>query len=433
MQTLIVGTGYVGLVTAVCLAKLGNSVVACDKDSQKIKLLDSAQVPFYEPELHELLQNAIDRGLLTFTTNLAEAATTADISFIAVGTPSLANGSADLSMVFGVVEELSRHAKRNSIITIKSTVPPGTALKVSRQLAKLGREDLTVVSNPEFLREGRAVSDFLNPDKLLLGGVDSVRLGKVASLYAGIPNIEQLTIETDNTSAELAKYAANSMLATRISFMNEIARISRSCGADIEAVRLAMAADPRIGPYFLNSGIGFGGSCFPKDVKALSAFADSNKVQTHILGAVDQINEEQPRIAYEILKGILGRIDKKSIAIWGISFKPETDDVREAPSLKLIRLLLESGASVKCYDPVVEEEVIFSNFPKMNIEMSATALDCLEDCDALVLVTEWAEFQHVEMKEISKKLKSNHILDCRHVLSDKEAIKAGLKLHTLSS
>lgn len=433
MQTLIVGSGYVGLVTAVCLAKLGNKVIACDKDPRKIELLSSSQVPFYEPELHDILQNVIDRGLLTFTTNLAKAAQTADIMFIAVGTPSKADGSADLSMVFGVVDELARHAKPNSTITIKSTVPPGTAIEVAQQLSRLGRNDLTVVSNPEFLREGRAVSDFLNPDKLLLGGVDPERISRVAALYAGIPEIDQVTIQTDNTSAELAKYAANSMLATRISFMNEIARIARSCGANIEAVREAMAADPRIGPYFLNSGIGFGGSCFPKDVKALSSFAESNNVQTHILGAVDQINEEQPKIAHDILVEQLGQVNGKKIAVWGVAFKPETDDVREAPSLKLMQSLLESGASVRCFDPIVEESVIHSNFPNKSIEMSSTALDCLEDCDALVLVTEWAEFQHVEMKDISSKLNSKLILDCRHVLSEKDAISEGIKLVTLAS
>lgn len=433
MQTLIVGSGYVGLVTAVCLAKLGNKVTACDKDPKKIKLLSNSQVPFYEPELQEMLQLVIEKGLLTFTTDLATAAATADISFIAVGTPSEEDGSANLSMVYGVIDELISYAKIDSTITIKSTVPPGTAVSLSNRLNESGREDLSIVSNPEFLREGRAVSDFLNPDKLLVGGSTPASIAKVASLYAGIPNIEQVTITTDNTSAELAKYAANSMLATRISFMNEMARIARSCGADIDAVREAMAADPRIGPFFLNSGIGYGGSCFPKDVKALHSFAESMDVKTHILGAVEQINEEQPKIAIEILEEELNSLAGKSIAVWGIAFKPETDDIREAPSLKLINLLYAAGAKVTAFDPIVNAETVKSLYPDKALIIAQTALDCVDDCDALVLVTEWAEFQHVEMSEVSTRMKSNLLLDCRNVLSPTVAKNAGLKLVTLST
>ena len=432
MKTLIVGSGYVGLVTAVCLAKLGNKVIACDKDPKKIDQLGKSQVPFYEPELQEILQQVIQKGLLTFTTDLASAAAEADVAFIAVGTPSKEDGSADLSMVYGVIDELISHAKPGLTITIKSTVPPGTAASLSKRLTEKNREDLSIVSNPEFLREGRAVSDFLNPDKLLIGGTVPAKMTPVATLYAGIPNIEHLTITTDNTSAELAKYAANSMLATRISFMNEIARIARSCGADIEAVRDAMAADPRIGPYFLNSGIGFGGSCFPKDVKALRSFAESMNVKTHILGAVENINEEQPTIAFDILEEKLGSLAGKSIGIWGIAFKPETDDIREAPSLKLIKLLLSAQAKVTTFDPVVSAETVLSLFSGQNIVAAQTALDCLENNDALVLVTEWAEFQHIEMDQISEKLRGNLILDCRHVLSGVEASAAGLNLITLS-
>jgi len=432
MQTLIVGSGYVGLVTAVCLAKLGNKVIACDKDPMKIDLLSKSQVPFYEPELQEILQQVIQKGLLTFTTDLASAAAIADIAFIAVGTPSEDDGSANLSMVYGVIDELISHAKNDLIITIKSTVPPGTAASLSKRLTEKSREDLSIVSNPEFLREGRAVSDFLNPDKLLVGGSVPSKMAKVASLYAGIPNVEQVTITTDNTSAELAKYAANSMLATRISFMNEIARIARSCGADIDAVRDAMAADPRIGPYFLNSGIGFGGSCFPKDVKALHSFAESMNVQTHILGAVESINEEQPKIAFEILDQKLGSLAGKSISVWGIAFKPETDDIREAPSLKLIKLLLNAQAKVSTFDPIVSEETVLSLFAGQDVSVAQTALDCVDNSDALVLVTEWAEFQHIDMNQISSRLKGNLILDCRHVLSEVEAAAAGLKLITLS-
>lgn len=433
MQTLIVGSGYVGLVTAVCLAKLGNKVIACDKDPMKIDLLSKSQVPFYEPELQEILQQVIQKGLLTFTTDLASAAAISDIAFIAVGTPSEEDGSANLSMVYGVIDELISHAKTDLTITIKSTVPPGTAASLSKRLIEKSREDLSIVSNPEFLREGRAVSDFLNPDKLLIGGTVPAKMSKVATLYAGIPNIEHVTITTDNTSAELAKYAANSMLATRISFMNEIARIARSCGADIDSVRDAMAADPRIGPYFLNSGIGFGGSCFPKDVKALHSFAESRDVKTHILGAVEKINEEQPKIAFDILENQLGSLAGKKIGVWGVAFKPETDDIREAPSLKLIKLLIAAQAKVTAFDPIVKAETIIPLFSDKNISVAQTALDCVEDSDALVLVTEWAEFQHIEMSQISKRMRANLILDCRNVLSPSEAQSAGVKLITLSA
>lgn len=431
-STLIVGTGYVGLVTAVCLAKLGNKVIAVDIDESKINQLKSGDIPFFEPELAELLVSAQSKGLLSFTTNLKEACIESTIGFVAVGTPSKEDGSADLRMVERVVNELSSLSQKEFIIVVKSTVPPGTCRAIQEQVILNGRNDISIISNPEFLREGRAVHDFLNPDKLLLGGENPLAIKKVEALYAGIPEVSELTIKTDTTSSELSKYAANAMLATRISFMNEIARIAASCGANMKSIQDAMGHDPRIGPYFLNSGIGYGGSCFPKDVKALDFFARTQDVATHILKAVEKINEEQPTIAKKLLENSVGNLKGKKIAIWGIAFKPDTDDVREAPSIKLISQILDAGGQVDCYDPIVKAQRIKTLFPSNEIEVSESALESLNGSDALVLVTEWSEFLHIDMNDIALNLSGNVVIDCRNVLSKTEATKSGLSFLTLS-
>ena len=432
MTVAIVGSGYVGLVTAVCLAKLGNRVVACDRDEKRIDLLRTGEVPFYEPELAEMLQSVTRRGLLTFTTSLESSCETSSVVFIAVGTPSRDDGSADLGMVEAVVDQLSSCATPGTVITVKSTVPPGTGDALANRIRATGRSDLHLVSNPEFLREGRAVYDFLNPDKLLIGGSDAAAIERVRSLYNGVPGVDEVTILTTSVSAELAKYAANAMLATRISFMNEIAQIARSCSADISAVRSALAADPRIGQYFLNSGIGYGGSCFPKDVKALQAFAHERHIDTKILGAVDRVNEEQPEIAFGILRDLLGDFHGKTVAVWGASFKPETDDLREAPSLKLIARLLEAGASVRCYDPIVSGAVLNYIVAHERFTFVPDALDCVNGSDTVALVTEWAEFQRVALRDVAQPHSTPIILDCRQVLSQADATEAGINLVTLA-
>lgn len=423
-QVAVIGTGYVGLVTAACLAKIGNHVIGHDNNPSRLEAIVRGDLPFYEPGLPELLENVRESGALEFSANLDQAISDADSIFIAVGTPASDGGSADLSMLEQAVIDVSKCCKPGAVIVLKSTVLPGTNERLTGILKEHGRADISIVSNPEFLREGSAVEDFLRPNKVVLGSVSSASVQRVAHLYRAIPGIDSLLSFTDPNSAELSKYAANAMLATRISFMNEIAEIAEACGANTNEIRKVMGADPRIGPMFLSAGVGYGGSCFPKDVQALASFSNSLGLkQKSILRAVHDINESQPQRVFAKLKEHLSQLEGKRIALWGVSFKPNTDDIREAPSIKLAALLLAGGAEVVAHDPIVKAEVIAS----YGIESANSPTQTLAGAHALVLLTEWPIYSAVEAIDIWELLeKPALVVDGRNSLDGPALVSQGV-------
>jgi len=426
MNITCVGCGYVGLVVGTCLAEQGHKVLCVDSDVKKINGLKKGVLPIYEPGLGEILDRNVKEGRQSFSTSLAKGILTGEVIFIAVGTPMSNGGEADVSAVLAVAREIGQHMREHKIVVIKSTVPVGTASRVARVIKSNQRRprDFDVVSNPEFLREGTAVKDFLEPDRVIVG-LDNPRprLKKtMETLYGGITDTEHPLLFTNTRSAELIKYASNAMLATRVSFMNEIAGLCEEVGADVKEVARGVGLDSRIGPRFLEAGVGYGGSCLPKDVKALAKIMRGHGLRPRIIETVDRVNEEQKLLPVKKIKSLLPTLKGKKIAIWGLAFKPGTDDMREAPSLAVIKELQKAGASIQAFDPVAEarartllKHVNFCNDPYRT----------LTGCDALIILTEWNEFRGLDKKKIKGLLKRPNVVDGRNVYDPVEMRRLG--------
>jgi UDPglucose 6-dehydrogenase len=436
MKLTVVGTGYVGLVTGVCFADVGNDVLCLDIDELKVQRLSRGEMPIHEPGLDEVATRNLHAGRLHFSSDYGRAVAHSDVFFIAVGTPTDEDGSADVRHVERAARELGRRISRQALLVVKSTVPVGTSERVRRavneELAARGvKIAISVASNPEFLKEGAAMHDFMHPDRILIGTEDRHAIDVLTELYAPLNrNRERLQV-LDARSSELAKYAANAMLATRISFMNELARLSERLGADIERVRHAIGADPRIGPSFLYAGAGYGGSCFPKDVRALLAMARENLLPARILSAVHEVNEEQKHLVATRLREAMGSdLHGKVIAVWGLAFKPNTDDAREAPSLVLIRDMVDSGARVRAYDPQANHTAAKAlEELKGRIEYCDSAPKACEGADALVVVTEWLEFRSPDFGWLARTLRSGVLVDGRNLYEPRLARAAGLQYY----
>lgn len=425
MKITVVGTGYVGLVSGTCLAEVGNDVLCLDVDPEKIRILEAGGMPIYEPGLQEMVRRNVAAGRLHFTTDIEKAVQHGTVQFIAVGTPPDEDGSADLQYVLGAARNIGRLMTDYKVVVDKSTVPVGTGAKVhaaiAEELQKRGiNTPYSVVSNPEFLKEGAAVEDFMRPDRIVVGAEDEQAIHLMRALYAPFQRNHERLIVTDIKSAELIKYAANAMLATRISFMNELANLAEVLGADIEMVRQGIGSDPRIGYHFLYPGCGYGGSCFPKDVKALIKTAqDDAGIQLKVLTAVEEANDAQKHVLAGKIKRRFGDLGGKHFALWGLAFKPNTDDMREAPSRTLIADLFEAGATVTAYDPVAMHETqrIFGDEARLNYAESPMA--ALEGADALIIVTEWKEFRSPDFEVIKGTLKNPVIFDGRNLYDPK--------------
>lgn len=415
MKITVVGTGYVGLVSGTCFAETGNQVVCVDIDAKKVERMQNGEVPIYEPGLEVLFERNTKQGRLTFTTNLEDGIKDAEVIFLALPTPPGADGSADLSFVLKVASDLSTIIKDYKVIVDKSTVPVGTAEKVHAALAENLDESLfDVVSNPEFLREGVAVEDFMKPDRVVIGTSSSKAQDVMMRLYEPFVRQGNPIILMDERSAEMTKYAANSYLATRITFMNEIANLCDKLGANVDMVRKGMGSDNRIGKRFLFPGVGYGGSCFPKDVQALAKTASEASYDFRILNSVMSVNEDQKKIlSHRIINYFGGNVDGKTIAIWGLAFKPNTDDIREAPALTIINDLLSAGAKIKAFDPEAIENVqeIYGD----RIQFCESQYDTLENADALALVTEWQVFRTPDFDKMRDLLINPAVFDGRNV------------------
>ena len=437
MKIAVVGTGYVGLVTGTCLAEVGTNVTCIDIDKKKIEGLKNGVMPIYEPGLEPMVTRNYKKGKLHFSTDITSAIKDADVAFIAVGTPPGEDGSADLQYVLKVASQIGANMNSYGVVVTKSTVPVGTAEKVraavQEQLDARGVDiDFDIASNPEFLKEGAAIDDFMKPDRIVVG-VDTAKAEEtMGKLYKPFIMNGHPLIFMDIPSAEMTKYAANSMLATRISFMNDIANLCEIMGADVNAVRKGIGSDPRIGSRFIYAGIGYGGSCFPKDVKALIETGKQNNYRMRILEAVEDVNESQKSVLFNKLTSSLGTdLSGKIFAMWGLSFKPNTDDMREAPSLVLIDKINAAGGKVVAYDPVAMPET------KHMIGDIITYVDepyqALDGADALLLVTEWSEFKLLDFDEVTKRLKNKLIFDGRNIYDRKEMAEMGYEYYCIGS
>lgn len=433
MNIAIVGTGYVGLVTGACFSEMGVNVICVDVDKNKIDGLKKGIISIYEPGLEELVAKNTNAGRLTFTTDLKSYLDDVDIIFSAVGTPPQKDGSADLSQVMEVAKTIGQNMTKYVLVVTKSTVPVGTAQKVKQAIQhELDKRELAIpfdiASNPEFLKEGAAIKDFMSPDRVVVG-VETERAKELMDrLYKPFLINNYRIIFTDIPSAEMIKYAANAMLATRISFMNDIANLCELVGADVNMVRRGIGSDTRIGTKFLYPGCGYGGSCFPKDIKALVKTAENNGYKMRVLQAVDSVNEDQKRILFEKLKKRLnGELSGKTVALWGLAFKPETDDMRDAPSLVTIQLLLEAGCTVKAYDPVAMEEC--KRWTGDSVTYAKDMYDAALDADALLLLTEWKEFRLPSWNVLKRTMKQLLIIDGRNIYDKKELREAGFEYY----
>ena len=434
MKIVVVGTGYVGLVSGVCLSKFGNSVVCVDNDETKVALLTSGKVPFFEPGLAEMMRNNYAGGRLTFSTQLGAALEGAEVCFLCVGTPSNPDGTADLSYVEAVAREIGRTIKEYKIVVTKSTVPVGTSEKVRTWIAEEQSAHgvsvpFDIASNPEFLREGTAVSDFLKPDRVVVGTDTSQATEILRRVYSFLPP-EKLQF-MDIFSSEMTKYAANTMLATRISFMNEIANLCEQVGADVEKVRLGIGSDKRIGMEFLRAGCGYGGSCFPKDVRALREFAKQVGCESELFAAVEAVNERQKQVLFQKIVAHFGDVQDKTIGIWGLSFKPKTSDVREAPAQTLICELLKHGARVQAHDPKAiadTREVLGEMKGLLYVD---NQYDAVNGADALVLLTEWDIYKQPDFEKIKSLLKTAVMFDGRNLYSLAEMEHHGFVYHSI--
>ena len=428
MKISIIGSGYVGLVSGACFADLGNDVVCLDLDQKKIATLQSGGIPIYEPGLEGLVQQNVAAGRLRFTTNVEESVDHGTVQFIAVGTPSDQDGSADLKYVLAAARSIGQKMKEYRVIVDKSTVPVGTADRVravvAEEIRKRGVDiPFGVVSNPEFLKEGAAIADFMRPDRIVIGSSDDKATQVMRQLYTPILRNHDRFLVMDPRSAELTKYAANAMLATRISFMNELANLAEKVGANIEAVRHGIGSDQRIGYHFLYAGVGYGGSCFPKDIQALQHTAGEYGMPLTIVDSVEKVNRNQKqRILEKVRKRFGEQLDGKNFAIWGLAFKPNTDDMREAPSRVIINGLLSRGARVTVYDPVAMPEAKHMYAKESAVVFAPSPAAALNGADALVIVTEWKEFRSPDFEDMKRRLKSPVVLDGRN-LYDPAAMK----------
>jgi UDPglucose 6-dehydrogenase len=430
MNISVVGTGYVGLVVGACLAETGNQVVGADVNADKIEGLTRNVLPIYEPGLDRLVERNQAAGRLSFTTDVAEAIGQSDVVFIAVGTPPDEDGSADLRHVLAVAETIGRSMKREMVIVTKSTVPVGTASKVSDCVSRYASFPFHVVSNPEFLKEGAAVDDFMKPDRVVLGAETDHARSVMAELYAPFVRTGKPIIFMDIASAEMTKYAANAMLATRISFMNDIANLCERVGANVDMVRKGIGSDDRIGPAFLFPGPGYGGSCFPKDVKALVKTARDQSSCLRILEAVEAVNDEQKHRMFAKLRRALGDdLTGTRIAVWGLAFKPNTDDMRDAPSLALIEALLSAGATVAAHDPVAMEEA--ERRLGKRVQFATSSYEALNGADALAVVTDWNEYRHPDFTRIKRTLRRPIIIDGRNLYALHRMAELGFTYHSM--
>lgn len=431
MNIAIVGTGYVGLVSGACFAEMGVNVTCVDIDKPKIDALLLGKIPIYEPGLEEMVFRNVHDGRLSFTTDIRTCLNEVDIIFSSVGTPSDETGNADLRYVWDVAQSIGQNLNKYVVVVTKSTVPVGTANKVrdiiQGELDKRGKDiPFDVASNPEFLKEGAAIKDFMSPDRVVVGVESERAKDLMAMLYRPFLLNNFRVMFTDISSAEMIKYAANSMLATRISFMNDIANLCELVGADVNMVRKGIGEDSRIGNKFLYAGCGYGGSCFPKDIKALIRTAETNDYDMDVLKAVEKVNEKQKRVVFEKLSRFYNRdLDNRTVAVWGLAFKPETDDIREATSLVTIDLLLEAGCTVKVYDPVAMEE--YQKRIGKKVEYATDMYQAVVEADAILLLTEWKQFRLPDWEEIKKRMNNPLIVDGRNIYDKKEIERLGFK------
>jgi UDPglucose 6-dehydrogenase len=429
MRLAVIGTGYVGLVAGACFAESGNDVVCVDKDQKKIDMLNAGQMPIYEPGLEELVRRNRQEGRLTFTTSLEKAVQDAQIVFIAVGTPQGEDGSADLQHVLGVARDIARAMNGYKVVVDKSTVPVGTSEKVAAVIRAETQHPFSVVSNPEFLKQGAAIDDFMKPDRVVIGTSDQKSTDLMLELYSPFTRTGAPIMVMDPASAELAKYAANAMLATRISFMNEVANVCELVGADVDHVRKVIGSDRRIGTSFLFPGVGYGGSCFPKDVQAMMHFAQQKKYDFKILNAVEAVNATQKRRLFDKMQQHFGDMNGKTVAVWGLAFKPKTDDMREAPSIPLVKSLTSAGARVQAYDP--EAAKVAKEIFGGNVEYLATNYDALRDADCLAIVTEWNEFRRPDFDRMKSLMKAPIVFDGRNLFTPEQMKQQGFTYYSI--
>jgi UDPglucose 6-dehydrogenase len=430
LRLAVIGTGYVGLVAGTCFADCGNDVVCVDADEVKVEALRRGEIPIYEPGLEELVRRNQQESRLAFSTDLPQAVSRAQVIFIAVGTPPSEDGSADLTNVLAVARVIAQHMQERKVIVIKSTVPPGTAARVAETIKELTATGFAIISNPEFLKEGAAIDDFNRPDRILLGGNDQEALEIMKDLYAPFVRTGNPILVMDNATAELSKYAANAMLATRISFMNEIACVCEKVAADVSIVREAIGLDQRIGHHFLFPGAGYGGSCFPKDVQALVRQGRGLGVPMSVLSAVEDLNQTQKAKLFEtFIAHYKQQIQGKRVAVWGLAFKPRTDDMREAPSVTLIGKLLEAGCHVCAYDP--EAMHTAKSLFGEKIEYAQGNYQACKGADALMVVTEWNEFRRPDFERIRDLMKSPVVMDGRNLYNPARMAALGFTYYSI--
>ena len=436
MKVAVIGSGYVGLVAAACFAEMGNKVICVDVDENKINNLKIGKVPIYEPGIDSLVLENQKKGTLFFTTNIKEALNESTVVFIAVGTPMGDDGSADLKYVLQVAEDIGNNMSDHLIVVDKSTVPVGTADLVRKKIQKtLSKRNCNftfdVVSNPEFLKEGAAIDDFMRPDRAVVGAENPESLKVMRELYAPFTFNHDRFIGMDIRSAEMTKYAANAMLATKISFINEMANICEHVGADINQVRIGIGSDKRIGYQFIYPGCGYGGSCFPKDVKALIKIADNHGYQSELIASVEKVNNKQKNVLFKKIVDRFGKdLSGKKFAVWGLSFKPGTDDMREAPSINLIRSIVENGGEIAAYDPKAIKQAKFY-LKDIKVEYHSNKYDVLDKVDALVLVTEWKEFRSPDFTKMSKMMNSKILIDGRNQFSSDTITNQGFEYYQI--
>jgi UDPglucose 6-dehydrogenase len=429
MKLAVIGTGYVGLVAGTCFSETGNDVVCVDIDQVKIATLQQGRIPIYEPGLEEMVRRNAEEQRLVFTTDVKSAVQKSSIIFIAVGTPQAPNGDANLEFVRNTVKSIAKAMDGFKIIVTKSTVPVGTADKIRQWLSEETSERFAVVSNPEFMKEGAAVEDFMKPDRVVLGGDDADALETIKELYEPFLRTGNQILVMDSRSAEMSKYAANAMLATKISFINEVSRLCEYMGADINEVRRAIGLDRRIGPHFIFPGVGYGGSCFPKDIRAIISMGGDQE-EMFLMKAVEQVNERQKRVLVEKVKRRFGaKLSGKIFAVWGLAFKPRTDDMRDAPAIVVIEALLQSGARIQAFDPeaTVEARKIFGD----RIVYAPRNYDALDGASALLVLTEWNEFRRPDFQRIKKLLKDPIIFDGRNIYDPGELEKLGFDYYSI--
>ena len=437
MKITVIGSGYVGLITGACLAEVGNDVLCFDVDARKIDILKSGGIPIYEPGLEEMIRRNVATGRLRFCNELEASVHFGEIQFIAVGTPPDEDGSADLQYVLSAARAIAQHMSAYKLIATKSTVPPGTGDRVRAAVqeelaARNSSLEFSVASNPEFLKEGAAIDDFMKPDRIVIGTDSDKATQLLRTLYAPFQRKRELLLVMDIRSAELTKYAANAMLATRISFMNELAGLAEKLGADIDQVRQGIGSDTRIGAHFLYPGCGYGGSCFPKDVQALRRTAQENEVPLRVLDAVEQANDAQKRVLINKLTARFGEnLAGLRFALWGLAFKPDTDDMREAPSRVVLQALWQMGASVAAFDPIAQKEARRIYGERADLTLTENALDALDGADALLIVTEWQVFRRPDFAAMKARLKNPIIFDGRNLYDSASMQKEGFEYFSI--